>query len=106
MEHYIPANLLVVFLWGFAVFFGLIGLGRLAAMWIGGKEAAAAGWGLHAVWGIAVYLFLGGCLAVFHACTDLGISLLIGLGVAAMLWTTIRAGWPTRAARRRRSAAR
>jgi len=98
MERYLPSSYAAVFLWGLAVLIGLIGLGRLVARAVGGEEAEKAGWGLHAVWGIAVYLFAGGFLALFGACGESGITLLIGAGLAMMIWTTARGGWPTKAA--------
>jgi len=97
MERYLASSYCAVFLWGLAVLLGLIGLGRLLARVVGGEDAERAGWGLHAVWGTATYLFFGGCLAFFGACNELGIVVLIGSGLAAMIWTTVRGGWPTRA---------
>lgn len=97
MKRYLASNYAGVFLWGIAVLLGLIGLGRLVARAVGGEPAKKAGWGLHAVWGMGVFLFLGGVLAVFGACGELGIILLIGAGLAGLAWTAVCDGWPTRA---------
>ena len=97
MERLLPSSYAAVFLWGIAVLLGMIGLGRLIARAVSGEAAAKAGWGLHAVWGMAVYLFVGAVLALFGACGQAGITLLIGAGLAAVIWTTARGGWPTKA---------
>jgi hypothetical protein len=47
---------------------------------------------------MALYLFFGGVLALFSLCGATAISLLIGVGLAAFIWTTYRAGLPTKAA--------
>jgi hypothetical protein len=98
MERYLPANYALTFAWGVAVLLGMIGLGRLVARAIRDDSAVAAGWGLHAAWGAALYVFLGGLLALFGLCTAAAITLLIGAGLAAFLWTTYRGGLPSRAA--------
>jgi len=96
MERYFPSNYPFVCLWGIAVLLGMIGLGRLVARAVGGEAAKNAGWGLHAVWGMGLYLFAGGLLALFGACGEMAITLLIGVGLAAMAWTTYRDGLPKR----------
>ncbi|MDR3404299.1 MAG: hypothetical protein P4L99_17505 [Chthoniobacter sp.] len=98
MERYFPASYALTFVWGLAVLLGMIGLGRLVARAIKEESALQAGWGLHAAWGAALYLFLGGLLALFGLCGATAIVLLIGVGLAALIWTTFRAGLPTRAA--------
>lgn len=95
MDHILPTPYIVVLLWSIAVLLGMIGLGRLVALIVGGESAENAGWGLHAVWGMAVYLFLGASLSVCAAADGTGITLLIALGVTAMLVTTVRRGLPT-----------
>lgn len=97
MEHLKPVSYVVVFLWGIFVLVGLIGLGRLVARAIGGDAVAKGGWGLDAVWGMAVYLFTGGLLALCGACGDTAITLLLGVGVANAAWTALRGERPTRA---------
>jgi hypothetical protein len=97
MERYIPSSYASVFLWGIAVLLGMIGLGRLVALAVGDESAKKAGWGLHAVWGMGVYLFVGGSLSLFGACGATAIVLIIGAGLAATIWTTVRGGLPTRA---------
>ena len=69
----------------------------LSARAVGGEVAKNAGWGLHAVWGMGLYLFAGGLLTLFGACGETAITLLIGVGLAAMVWTAYRAGLPKRA---------
>ena len=97
MERYFPSNYASVLLWGIAVLLGLIGFGRLLARIVGGEPGRDAGWGLHAVWGMGVYLLIGGLLMLFGACGATTIVLLIGLGLANFLWTTYRRGLPNRA---------
>lgn len=97
MERYFPSSYPSVFLWGLAVLLGLIGFGRLVARIVGGEPARDAGWGLHAVWGMGVYLFLGGWLALFGACGATAIVVLIGAGLGIFIWTTYRGGLPKRA---------
>jgi hypothetical protein len=97
MERYFPSNYAAVFLWGIAVLLGMIGFGRLVTRAVGGEPARHAGWGLQAVWGMGVYLFAGGWLALFGACEATAIVLLIGLGLAIFIWTTYRRGLPNRA---------
>lgn len=97
MERYFPSNYAAVLLWGIAVLLGLIGFGRLLARLVGGEPARDAGWGLHAVWGMGVYLFIGGLLMLFGACGATAIVMLIGAGLGIFLWTTYRRGLPTRA---------
>ena len=97
MEHLKPVSYLVVFVWGIFVLLGLIGLGRLVARAVGGEAADKAGWGLHAAWGMTAYLFAGGLLALGGACGEAAISLLLGVGVAAFVWTSLRGPRPTRA---------
>ena len=92
-----PVAYAAIFFWGIAVLAGLIGLGRLVARAIGEEAAENAGWGLHAVWGMGAYLFLGGLLAACGACGATAITLLIGAGIVVTVWTTVRGGWPTRA---------
>ena len=92
MEHYVPRPYLIVLIWTIGVLLGMIGLGRLVAKFVAGKSAAEAGWGLHAIFGMSAYVFLGGVLAVFGAATDIGITLLISLGLVALVLTTRRAG--------------
>src|SRR5258708_38702647 len=98
MERYLVANYALAFAWSVVVLLGLIGLGRLVARAVDDEAAIKAGWGLHAAWGTALYLFLGGLLALFGLCGATAIALLLGGGVAIMIWTTFRAGLPTRAA--------
>jgi hypothetical protein len=90
MEYCLPSSYLVAFLWGLAVIAGMIGLGRLAGRLVDPVTSASAGWGLHAIWGMTVYLFLGAILAVFHWCNARAITLLIGAGLLALLWMTVR----------------
>jgi hypothetical protein len=97
MERMYPVAYAAIFFWGIAVLVGLIGLGRLVARAIGEEAAENAGWGLHAVWGMGAYLFLGGLLAACGACGATAITLLIGAGIVVTVWTTVRGGWPTRA---------
>lgn len=96
-DRYFASNYALTFCWALVVLLGMIGLGRLVARIIRDDAAADAGWGLHAVWGTALYLFLGSTLGVFHLCGAIGISLLIGAGAAVFIWTSFRAGLPTRA---------
>ena len=95
MDRYFPSSYALVFLWGIAVLLGMIGLGRLVARAVGEEAAAKAGWGLHAVWGMAVYLFAGGLLAAVGWCGETSIVMLIGVGLAALVWTTLRGPRPT-----------
>ena len=67
MERYFAANYGYSFCQGLAVLLGMIGMGPVTWPAVGGEAAAKAGWGLHAAWGAAVYLFLEGSLAVFQA---------------------------------------
>jgi hypothetical protein len=97
MERYFPSNYAGVFLWGMAVLLGMIGFGRFVAGAVGGEPARRAGWGLHAVWGMGLYLFAGGLLALFGACGATAILLLVGVGLAMFIWTTYRRGVPNRA---------
>ncbi len=97
MERYFDFSYAGAFFWGIAVLFGFIGWGRLVAQLVSKETAPKAGWGLQAVWGMAVYLFVGGTLAVFGACGELAITLLIGIGLSIMAWTTVRGGWPGKA---------
>jgi hypothetical protein len=97
MDRYFAASYAGTLLWGLVVLLGLVGWGRLVARAIGGEAVQMAGWGLHAVWGMAAFIFLGGVLALFGACGELGIVLLICLGLAALIWTTVRGGLPTKA---------
>jgi hypothetical protein len=98
MDRYIPSSFASVFLWGMAVLLGMIGLGRLVAIAMGAESAKKAGWGLHAVWGMGVYLFVGASLSLGKVCGATTIVLIIGAGLAVTIWTTIRGGRPTRAA--------
>jgi len=98
MDRYLVANYALAFAWSVVVLLGLIGMGRLVAGWVKDETALGAGWGLHAVWGMALYLFVGGALALMKLCTAPVIGLLFGLGVAVLLWTTFRRGLPSRAA--------
>jgi hypothetical protein len=95
--RYFAANYAFTFGWALLVLLGMIGLGRLVAMALRSETAGKAGWGLHAAWGTGLYLFLGGTLALLGICTSAAISLLIGIGVAAWIWTIYRAGLPTKA---------
>jgi hypothetical protein len=97
MERYLVANYPLAFAWSLVVLFGLIGLGRLVARLVKEEAAVQAGWGLHAAWGAALYLFVGGLLALFGLCGATVIGLLFGVGAAVMVWTTYRAGLPSRA---------
>jgi hypothetical protein len=92
MERCIPIQYGAVFCWAMTVLLGMIGLGRLVALAVGGDSARKAGWGLHAVWGAGVYLFVGGLLGVFGLCGQIGITLVIGLGFGIFIWTLFR-GW-------------
>ncbi len=98
MERYFSSNYLLTFAWSVAVLLGLIGLGRLVAFVAREEARVKVGWGLHAAWGMALYLFFGGVLALFGLCGATAIALLIGAGLAAFIWTTYRAGVPTKAA--------
>jgi len=98
MERCFPTQYGAVFLWAIAVLLGMIGLGRLVALLVGGELAKKAGWGLHAAWGMAAYLFLGGLLGAFGVCAQTNITLLIVLGMGITVWTTFRGWRPTRAA--------
>src|SRR5258708_2522219 len=98
MERYLVANYALAFAWSVVVLLGLIGLGRLVARAVDDEAAIKAGWGLHAAWGAALYLFLGGLLALFGLCGATMIGLLFGVGVAVLIWTTYRAGLPSKAA--------
>ncbi|MDR3404300.1 MAG: hypothetical protein P4L99_17510 [Chthoniobacter sp.] len=98
MERYLVANYASALVWSIVVLLGLIGLGRLVARAINEESAVKAGWGLHAAWGAALYLFGGGLLALFGLCGATMIGLLFGAGLAVLIWTTYRAGLPTRAA--------
>jgi hypothetical protein len=98
MERYLIPSYGAVFLWGIAVLLGMIGLGRLVTRAVGGEPAMDAGWGLHAVWGMSVFLFVGGLLSLFGACGSTSILLLVGAGLAVLIWTAARGGLPTRAA--------
>jgi hypothetical protein len=86
-----------ILLWCVAVLLGMIGLGRIVALAVGGEPAKKAGWGLHAVWGAALYLFAGGLLGVFKACVDTNMILMTVLGVGLFIWTTFGAWRPVRA---------
>jgi len=97
MERMFPVAYATVFFWGIAVLIGFVGLGRMAARAIGEEAAEKAGWGLHAVWGMAVFMFAGGLLALFGACGEMAITLLICAGIGMIIWTAVRAGWPSRA---------
>ena len=97
IARYFAANYAFTLLWAVVVLLGMIGLGRLVALALRSESARKAGWGVHAAWGTGLYLFLGGTLALVHICNSAAISLLIGIGVAVLIWTTYRAGLPTKA---------
>jgi len=97
MEHCFPIPYGVVFLWSLAVLLGMIGFGRIVALAVGAELAKKAGWGLHAVWGTALYLFFGGLLGVCKACVGFNIMLMTAIGVALFVWTTFRQWRPSRA---------
>jgi hypothetical protein len=98
MDRYLPASYGLTFLWGIAVLLGLIGLGRIVQLALGTEVTEKPGWGLQAVWGMAAYLLVGGCLSMLGACGAMAITLLIVCGLVVMIWTTVRGGWPARAA--------
>jgi hypothetical protein len=98
MERYLVANYALAFAWSVVVLLGLIGLGRLVSRAVNEESALKAGWGLHAAWGAALYLFLGGLLALFGLCGATVIGLLFGAGMAVLIWTTYRAGLPSKSA--------
>jgi hypothetical protein len=98
MERYLIANYALALTWSLVVFLGLVGLGRLVAHVIDEESACQAGWGLHAAWGMALYLFLGGSLALFGWCGATMIGLLFGVGAAVLIWTAYRAGLPSKSA--------
>ena len=97
MERCFPVPYAAIVLWCAAVLLGMIGLGRLVALAVGGEPVKKAGWGLHAVWGAALYLFLGGLLGVFRAGVDANLVLMTALGIGIFVWTTFRAWRPVRA---------
>jgi len=97
MERYFASHFLLTLAWSLAVLLGLVGLGRVVARATKEEADIQAGWGLHAAWGMSLYLFVGGLLALFGQCGATAISLLIGIGLAAFIWTSYRAGLPTTA---------
>ena len=97
MEHCFPISYGAVFLWSVAVLLGMIGWGRMVALAVGAEVARKAGWGLHAVWGTALYLFFGGLLGVGKACVGFNIILMTVLGLALFLGTAFRGWRPCRA---------
>jgi hypothetical protein len=95
MEHYLPSSYYSAFAWGIIVLIGMIGLGRLLARFVDAEAGNEVGWGLHAVWGMGVYLFIGGFLAMCGVFREAVIVTLICLGVVAAVWTNLRSGLPT-----------
>jgi hypothetical protein len=90
MDHYLPAHYPAAFGWGVVVILGLIGLGRLVARVVDAEAGPKAGWGLHAVWGMAAYLFVGAILAVFGAFGSIAITLLVCAGAGVTFWTSFQ----------------
>jgi hypothetical protein len=95
MEHYLPSSYPIAFVWGIVVLIGMIGLGRLLARFVDAEMGNEVGWGLHAVWGMGVYLFIGSILATCGVFREAVITTLICLGVVAAVWTNLRSGLPT-----------
>jgi hypothetical protein len=94
MERCFPIRYSAVFFWSLAVLLGMIGFGRIVALMVGGESAKKAGWGLHAVWGAGLFLFVGGLLGVFRACVEANITVMVLVGLALFIWTTFGAWRP------------
>ncbi len=92
MGRYITTDYLVAACWVAMVFAAMLGLGRLVARWVDEPESRE-GWGLHAVWGMALFLLLGGMLSVFGLCNDLAIFSTIVAGSLFLVWD-LRASLP------------
>ena len=71
--------------WVLVVLSATIGLGRIGARWVE-DEPKQANWGLHAVWGMAIFIFVGGTLATFGLCGKLAIVGLMIIGCIAFVW--------------------
>ena len=85
MGRYITTDYLVAVCWVATVFAAMLGLGRLVARWVDGPKGRE-GWGLHAVWGTAFFLLLGGVLSMLGLCNDLAIFSTIIAGSLFLVW--------------------
>ena len=85
MERYLTTNYLSAMAWVLVVLGAIIGIGRVAARWV--EDAPRqANWGLHAVWGLAIFIFVGGTLAAVGLCGKAAIMGLLILGCIAFVW--------------------
>ena len=87
-EFWIP------FLWGLIILISWIGWGDLVRrVLFPNKNYVPADWALRAGWGMSATLAIGGWLALFHACNQIAVTLLVLVGatVAALsLYTRLR----------------
>jgi hypothetical protein len=84
---------LLALAWGLALMFSLVGWGEIVNVFLAPKRRAD--WALRAVWGLGVFLFLGGALSSVHLTSARVLVAQVAVGIAIFAWRTMSAPVPS-----------